>query len=124
MIVGWANGCFDLFHEGHRHFLAEAAARCDRLIVGLNTDESVRILKGRGRPIYNYMQRARAIQDLAFAVVPYDDYSAYDLMRAVNASIIFRGYDQAEGAFGLPIERIAQLPGFSTTNEIAKRAQA
>src|SRR5262249_2640760 len=56
--VGFTNGCFDLLHPGHLHLIAQARAACDRLVVGLNSDASVRRIKGNGRPLQNEDARA------------------------------------------------------------------
>ena len=63
--VGFANGCFDLIHPGHVRLLTEARARCDRLIVALNTDASVQRLKGPTRPLQNETARATVMASLA-----------------------------------------------------------
>src|SRR3954470_2443547 len=63
--VVFTNGCFDLLHPGHVHYLAEARALGDALIVALNSDGSVRRLKGEGRPILNETERAEVMAALA-----------------------------------------------------------
>ena len=63
--VGFANGCFDLIHPGHVRLLSEARAACDRLIVALNTDASVKRLKGPTRPLQNEMARATVMASMA-----------------------------------------------------------
>ena len=62
--VGFTNGCFDILHRGHIAYLAQARAWCDRLIVGLNTDRSVRALKGEGRPVNDLESRALVLAGL------------------------------------------------------------
>ncbi len=63
--VGFTNGCFDILHKGHVAYLAQARAWCDRLIVGVNTDASVRALKGEGRPVNDLESRALVLAGLA-----------------------------------------------------------
>ncbi len=64
--IVWTNGCFDLFHAGHKYSLEQARKRGDVLIVGLDSDESVRKLKGPGRPVYNEEQRAEILSGMGF----------------------------------------------------------
>ena len=73
--VGFTNGCFDILHRGHVAYLAQARAWCDRLIVGLNTDRSVRALKGEGRPVNDLESRALVLAGLRSVdlVVPFDE---------------------------------------------------
>src|SRR5262249_11676750 len=63
--IGFTNGCFDLLHPGHVSLLAQARTGCDRLVVGLNSDASVRRLKGEGRPVQNEAARATVLSSLA-----------------------------------------------------------
>ena len=62
--IGFTNGCFDLLHPGHIKLLAEARAACDRLVVGLNSDASVKRLKGEGRPVQDVHARAEVLAAL------------------------------------------------------------
>ena len=63
-IIGFTNGCFDLLHDGHLHLIREAKKRCDFLIIGLNSDESVKMLKGESRPIENQEQRVKNLSKM------------------------------------------------------------
>ena len=60
--IGFTNGCFDLVHPGHVHVLSQTRAACDRLIVGLNSDASVRRLKGEKKPIQDQISRAQVLE--------------------------------------------------------------
>ena len=93
--IGFANGCFDLMHPGHIHLLRQAAARCDRLIVGLNSDASVRRLKGESRPSQSAEQRAAALQALDFidGVAVFGEDTPLDLITALQPDFIFKGGD-------------------------------
>ena len=93
--VGFANGCFDLIHPGHVRLLTEARAACDRLIVGLNTDESVRRLKGPTRPVQNETARATVMASLSPVdlVVLFDEDTPIELIRALRPEVLVKGAD-------------------------------
>lgn len=84
-----ANGCFDLIHGGHLYFLGVASQEGDMLVVGLNSDKSVRALKGPERPILNEYQRAFAIASLPFVnyVLLYDEPTSEEFVRLVRPDI-------------------------------------
>src|SRR6185312_2854498 len=91
--VGFTNGVFDLLHPGHIKVLAQARAACDRLVVGLNSDASVRRLKGSGRPIQNERARAEVLAGLEavdlVAVFPQD--TPLELIRQVKPTVLIKG---------------------------------
>ena len=93
--IGFANGCFDLLHPGHMFLLQEAAAQCDRLVVGLNSDASVRRLKGDGRPAQPAERRAAAMIQLPFidGVAIFDEDTPLELVTALQPDFIFKGGD-------------------------------
>jgi D-beta-D-heptose 7-phosphate kinase / D-beta-D-heptose 1-phosphate adenosyltransferase len=93
--VGFTNGCFDLIHPGHIHLLAQARAACDRLVVGLNTDASVRRLKGPERPIQHQMARATVLSSLASVdlVVPFAEDTPLALIEAIRPDVLIKGAD-------------------------------
>lgn len=93
--IGFTNGCFDLVHPGHVALLAEARAACDRLVVGLNTDASVKRLKGPGRPINGEMARAVVLASLVSAdlVVLFDDDTPLALIEAIRPDVLVKGAD-------------------------------
>jgi D-beta-D-heptose 7-phosphate kinase/D-beta-D-heptose 1-phosphate adenosyltransferase len=93
--VGFANGCFDLIHPGHVHLLTRARAGCDRLIVALNTDASVRRLKGPSRPIQNEDARAIVMASLSPVdmVVLFDEDTPLELIRALRPEVLIKGAD-------------------------------
>jgi D-beta-D-heptose 7-phosphate kinase/D-beta-D-heptose 1-phosphate adenosyltransferase len=95
--IGFANGCFDLLHPGHIHLLSAAAARGDRLIVGLNSDASVKRLKGEGRPLQTAEQRAAAVMQLPFVdgVTIFEQDTPYDLITELQPDLLFKGGDYA-----------------------------
>jgi len=93
--IGFANGCFDLLHPGHIYLLQQAASQCDRLIVGLNSDDSVRRLKGETRPVQTAEQRAAALQALDFVdgVAVFGEDTPLELITTLQPDFIFKGGD-------------------------------
>lgn len=96
--VGFTNGCFDLLHPGHVALLRQASAACDRLIVGLNTDASVRRLKGPTRPVQAEAARAAVMAALkgVDAVVLFDSDTPLDIIVALQPDVLIKGADYAE----------------------------
>ena len=93
--VGFANGCFDLIHPGHVRLLAEARAACDKLIVALNTDASVRRLKGPTRPVQSESSRATVMASLAPVdlVTLFDEDTPLAMIRALRPDVLVKGAD-------------------------------
>ncbi len=135
--VGFTNGCFDILHFGHVNYLNEARARCDRLIVGLNTDSSVKILKGADRPVHNEESRASVLAALGAVdmVVLFgaeqsgDDNTACALLECLQPDIYFKGGDYTPEQipeaptvrkYGGKIDVMPVYEGHSTTGSIAK----
>lgn len=118
MRIGFCTGCFDTFHDGHRHFLWGALAHCSKLIVAVNDDASVKTLKGEDRPVeplWMRMSNVRREIGLYDAVVPFNGQHL-QLAAVINPDVIIRGWDQdSENSGTIPVVRISQLPGFSTT---------
>ena len=96
--VGFTNGCFDLLHPGHLALLNQAKEACDRLIVGLNTDASVKRLKGPSRPLQSESARAQVLASLAGvdAVVLFDDETPLRLIELLLPDILVKGADYTE----------------------------
>ncbi|MGH7495542.1 MAG: D-glycero-beta-D-manno-heptose 1-phosphate adenylyltransferase [bacterium] len=128
--VAFTNGVFDILHRGHVEYLQKARGLADLLIVGLNTDDSVRRLKGEGRPIVP--QEDRAVILSALSCVDYIAYFEEDtpanLIRAIQPDILVKGADykieEIVGhdfvqAAGGRVERIALTPGRATRDVIA-----
>ncbi|MCW3477047.1 D-glycero-beta-D-manno-heptose-7-phosphate kinase [Limobrevibacterium gyesilva] len=129
--IGFTNGCFDLIHPGHVRLLARARAACDRLVVGLNSDDSVRRLKGPERPVQNETARATVMASMASAdlVVLFEEDTPGRLIEAIKPDLLFKGadyrLDQVVGAdivqaHGGRVELIPLEEGFSTTNTIRR----
>ncbi len=119
MRVGFCTGVYDLFHNGHAHFLHNCAIRCRRLIVAVNHNNWCQ-RKGPARPYDDLeLRMLRVSACLAafttdYAVIP---FSGNDLALAaeIQPDVIFRGWDQRDDSGLIPVIRIGQLPGFSTT---------
>ena len=129
--VVFTNGVFDLLHPGHLHYLQQARALGDALLVGLNSDDSVRRNKGPGRPINPEEERAEVLAALACvaAVVVFDEDTPADIIRAIEPDILVKGddwpADQIVGrdtveARGGRVVRIPIAEGYSTTGILEK----
>ncbi len=129
--VVFTNGCFDLLHRGHIEYLTKARALGDVLIVGLNSDESVKRLKGSPRPIVSEEDRSAILSALSAVdfVCIFDEDTPYELIRSVVPDILVKGadwgVDEIVGkdiveAAGGSIHTIEFLPNRSTTNIIKK----
>lgn len=127
----FTNGCFDLVHRGHIDSLAKAASLGDRLIVGLNSDVSVKLLKGENRPLIDQQSRAVLLASLLMvdAVIMFDEETPYELIRSILPDVLVKGTEyQIEEIAGYDIvlasggrvERIKLTEGFSTTDLIRK----
>lgn len=92
----WVNGCFDLLHEGHLDFLKEAKSQGDYLIVGLNSDSSVKQNKGPKRPVENEEIRKRKLMKTLIVdeVIIYNDLTPIEIIKKINPDVIVRGHDQ------------------------------
>jgi len=98
LTVGLANGCYDLLHPGHISLIRQAADACDRLVMALNTDRSVRHLKGPERPVQNELARADvmgAIKGVS-AVILFDEETPLKLIEALVPDLIVKGADYTE----------------------------
>lgn len=125
--VVFTNGCFDLLHYGHIHYLAEAKALGDRLVIGLNSQASVRRLKGAHRPINDEQTRLFLLASLQYidAVITFDQDTPYELIQLIQPDILVKGGDwaveQIVGADivlnkGGTVKSLPFIDGYSTTN--------
>lgn len=96
--VAFANGCFDVLHVGHVRYIQDAAMRADALIVAVNSDESVRTLKGEGRPVMHERERAEIIAALRGVtyVTIFRERSPGELLRALQPDFHCKGTDYTE----------------------------
>src|SRR5512140_2483742 len=129
--IVFTNGVFDLLHPGHVRYLADARAHGDALIVAVNSDRSVRAIKGPERPINPEHERAEVLAALAAvdAVVVFDEDDPHAIITAIQPDILVKGADWAADriigrdvveARGGKVVRIAFAPGYSTTSIIEK----
>lgn len=131
LTVGFTNGCFDIMHAGHISLLSDARAECDKLIVALNTDASVRSLKGPTRPVNAEMDRAQVLAALGCvdAVVLFDEETPRALLELLQPDVLMKGADyskeQVVGAefvesYGGRVVLLPLKDGYSTTGIIKK----
>lgn len=129
--IVFTNGCFDILHAGHVRYLAQAKAFGDCLVLGLNTDASVRRLKGPERPINSELDRAEVVSGLRSVdyVVLFDEPTAEELIRKVRPDVYVKGGDytletlpeaKIVQQYGGCVEFIRMVEGRSTTNVIEK----
>lgn len=142
MKVGFTNGCFDLFHEGHYHYLARCKEQCDYFTVAINSDESVRRLKGPARPRQEWAVRMGAVMEtgLVDAVIPFEGRWE-KLVMEIRPQVVFQGAEykkegdhhvlalrrtgwkeQVHTMDVIPIIYIERLEGFSTSLQIESLA--
>ena len=131
LVVGFTNGCFDLIHPGHVDLLRNARAACDRLVVALNTDASVKRLKGRSRPVQNEHARALVMSAINSAdlVTFFDDDTPASLIEMLRPDCLIKGADYTEAqvvgaefvkSYGGRIVLTPLQAGHSTTSMIAR----
>jgi D-beta-D-heptose 7-phosphate kinase/D-beta-D-heptose 1-phosphate adenosyltransferase len=98
--VVFTNGCFDLLHEGHIEVLSASARLGDRLVVGVNADESVTRLKGKGRPVNSLDRRALLLAAMrpVSMVLPFEEDTPYNVISAIRPSVLVKGSDYARNA--------------------------
>lgn len=129
--IVFTNGCFDLIHKGHIDSLCKASEFGSKLIVGLNSDISVKRLKGSNRPIIDQQSRAILLAALSIvdAVILFDEETPYNLIKEIVPDVLAKGsdynieeisgYDIVLNSGG-KIEIIEITPGFSTTDLVQK----
>lgn len=129
--VVFSNGCFDILHLGHIDYLEKARAFGDQLVIGLNSDDSVRILKGENRPVNHQDARARMLAALSFVdgVTVFEEETPQKLIDYLLPNVLVKGSDynvenivgaKSVIANGGSVETIDLVNGYSTTNIIEK----
>jgi len=129
--IGFTNGCFDIIHQGHIYYLKEARKKCDFLIVGLNSDESIKKLKGKDRPILSEKERSEVLENFNFIdrIVLFNEETPVKLIKKIKPSFIFKGDDykieevvghQIIKRWGGKVILIKCIKGKSTSNIIRK----
>ena len=129
--IVFTNGCFDILHAGHVHLLREAKKFGDMLVVGVNTDHSVKLNKGDDRPIISQDDRAQVIADIEHVdyVILFDDKTPETLIRTLTPDVLVKGKDWATDkvvgkhlveSLGGRVERVELLQGMSSSNIIER----
>ena len=127
----FTNGCFDLLHKGHLDLLSTAAGFGDKLFVGLNSDKSVKKLKGDSRPKQNERTRAQKLLELRYVnhVIIFEDLTQQKLVHAISPDVLVKGGDYKKSEIvgakhvissGGIVKIVPLTPGFSTTSIIEK----
>ena len=128
-IIGFTNGCFDLLHKGHLLLISESRKKCDFLIIGLNSDASIKNIKGKDRP---YEKEIKRIENLELnsnvdAIILFNDKTPLNLIKKISPNILIKGADYIDKTVigseyiannGGKVEFVEILPGYSTTNII------
>jgi len=129
--VVFTNGCFDILHYGHAKYLQQAKAKADILVVAINSDASVRKLKGNDRPLVSQEFRAKMVAALSSVdyVVIFPEETPLEIIKFLKPDILVKGGDWQEDKIvgadfvkscGGKVYSIKFIPGFSTTNIIKK----
>ena len=127
----FTNGCFDILHKGHLDLLSNAAGFGDKLFVGLNSDKSVKKLKGDSRPKQNERTRAQKLLELKYVnhVIIFEDLTPQKLVHAISPDVLVKGGDYKKSEIvgakhvissGGIVKIVPLTPGFSTTSTIEK----
>ncbi len=129
--IVFTNGCFDILHKGHIGYLSKAADLGDKLIIGLNSDSSVKLIKGSNRPIQNESSRSFILASLFFTdlVILFNEATPYELIKNINPEILVKGKDYKPNEIigadivknnGGEIITIDLVEGYSTSSIIEK----
>ena len=132
--VGFTNGCFDLVHAGHIASISACKSHCDRLVLAINSDASVKRLKGESRPVHTEMDRAMLLAALSAVdlVVIFREDTPESLLHALRPNVLMKGADyqkeQIVGwdfveSYGGQVVRIDLVDGYSSTNTIHRIRQ-
>lgn len=129
--IVFSNGCFDIMHRGHIHLLIAAKVAGDKLVVGLNTDNSVRILKGESRPVKDEITRAEILAAMAVVdyVILFDEETPFELIKELRPDVLIKGGDykieeivghDIVSSYGGKVSTIPFLEGISSSALIDK----
>ncbi len=124
MSIVFTNGCFDIIHRGHVELLEFCSTLGDKVIVGLNSDKSVRLLKGQNRPINNQNDRKMLLEAIKYVdnVIVFEEETPYNLICKIKPDIIVKGGDyKAKDVVGANVAKVVifdYVKGYSTTKSI------
>ena len=129
--VAFTNGCFDILHRGHVEYLLKAADLGNILIIGLNSDKSVKRIKGKGRPVQDETSRSLILASLQFVnyVILFDEDTPYNLIKSVEPDILVKGADYKKEEivghdivenYGGKVITIDLVEGYSSTSILNK----
>ena len=124
MSIVFTNGCFDIIHRGHVELLEFCSTLGDKVIVGLNSDKSVRSLKGQNRPINNQNDRKLLLEAIKYVdnVIVFEEETPYNLICKIKPDIIVKGGDyKAKDVVGANVAKVVifdYVKGYSTTKSI------
>tara|TARA_A100001015_G_scaffold290697_1_gene364015 strand:- start:384 stop:842 length:459 start_codon:yes stop_codon:yes gene_type:complete len=132
--IVFTNGCFDLLHKGHIDLLTLASKYGDKLIVGINSDESVKKLKGEDRPVENQRTRKKNLLNIKYVddVYVFEESTPLNVIKSICPDVLVKGADytvpEIVGAKfvlsnGGKVRTVPLTPGFSTTKSIEKMAK-
>ena len=132
--IVFTNGCFDLLHKGHIDLLTVASKYGDKLIVGINSDESVKKLKGEDRPVENQRTRKKKLLNIKYVddVYVFEESTPLNIIKSICPDVLVKGADytvpEIVGAKfvlsnGGKVRTVPLTPGFSTTKSIEKMAK-
>ena len=130
LTVGFTNGCFDLLHDGHKSLLSHAKQKCDFLVVGLNSDLSVKLIKGNDRPIDSVAIRLNKLSNVkdVDALIIFTEETPLNIISELQPNILFKGADyKNKEVVGSNIAKITKfvdfIEGRSSSNIIKKIRQ-
>ena len=129
--IAFTNGCFDILHAGHVAYLRQAKAQGDILVLGVNSDASIRKIKGKDRPVNKQDDRLMVLSELASVdyVIVFDKDTPMDLLRAIKPDVLVKGGDYTKDkvvghefveSYGGQVTVVGLVEGRSTTNIIQK----
>jgi len=125
--IVFTNGCFDIIHSGHVKLLRECAQLGDFVIVGINSDSSVRKLKGKSRPLNKLKDRIEVLKAIRYVdyVIPFSEITPYNLIKSIKPDFLVKGGDYKENEvvgkeFAGRVVIVDLLKGISTTKIIEK----
>ena len=132
--IVFTNGCFDLLHKGHIDLLSVASKYGDKLIVGINSDESVKKLKGENRPIEDQKTRKKNLINIKYVddVYVFEESTPLKIIKSICPDVLVKGADYAVNEIigskfvlgnGGKVRTVPLTPGFSTTKSIEKMAK-